>query len=58
MRLNRTAVNPAGCPPTPPPPHPTHSAVTNCTAIEGAEYSACGPPCPRSCDDLVVSLGS
>ena len=55
MRLNRTAVNPPGCPP---PPHPTHSAVTNCTAIEGAEYSACGPPCPRSCDDLVVSLGS
>ena len=54
MRLNRTAVNPAGCPPPPPP----HSAVTNCTAIEGAEYSACGPPCPRSCDDLVVSLGS
>uniref|UniRef100_A0A8D2ECW6 SCO-spondin n=1 Tax=Theropithecus gelada TaxID=9565 RepID=A0A8D2ECW6_THEGE len=27
--------------------------VTNCTAIEGAEYSPCGPPCPRSCDDLV-----
>lgn len=45
----------------------THSAlspscplptVTNCSAIEGAEYSPCGPPCPRSCDDLVVSLGS
>nr|XP_045016023.1 SCO-spondin [Jaculus jaculus] len=28
-------------------------AVTNCSAIEGAEYSPCGPPCPRSCDDLV-----
>ncbi|XP_078198084.1 SCO-spondin isoform X14 [Callithrix jacchus] len=27
--------------------------VTNCTAIEGAEFSPCGPPCPRSCDDLV-----
>ncbi|XP_004430689.1 PREDICTED: SCO-spondin [Ceratotherium simum simum] len=27
--------------------------VTNCTAIQGAEYSHCGPPCPRSCDDLV-----
>ncbi|KAM9077004.1 LOW QUALITY PROTEIN: SCO-spondin-like [Megaptera novaeangliae] len=27
--------------------------VTNCTAIQGAEYSPCGPPCPRSCDDLV-----
>uniref|UniRef100_A0A2I3GQ68 SCO-spondin n=1 Tax=Nomascus leucogenys TaxID=61853 RepID=A0A2I3GQ68_NOMLE len=27
--------------------------VTNCTAIEGAEYSPCGPPCPRPCDDLV-----
>uniref|UniRef100_A0A8D0TL61 SCO-spondin n=1 Tax=Sus scrofa TaxID=9823 RepID=A0A8D0TL61_PIG len=27
--------------------------VTNCSAIEGAEYSPCGPPCPRSCDDLV-----
>ncbi|XP_070371679.1 SCO-spondin isoform X2 [Equus asinus] len=27
--------------------------VTNCTAIQGAEYSRCGPPCPRSCDDLV-----
>ncbi|XP_004594559.2 SCO-spondin [Ochotona princeps] len=27
--------------------------VTNCTAIEGATYSACGPPCPRSCDDLL-----
>lgn len=32
--------------------------VTNCSAIEGAEYSPCGPPCPRSCDDLVVSLVS
>lgn len=32
------------------------SPVTNCSAIEGAEYSPCGPPCPRSCDDLVVSL--
>ncbi|XP_069932953.1 SCO-spondin [Oryctolagus cuniculus] len=27
--------------------------VTNCTTIEGTEYSTCGPPCPRSCDDLV-----
>ncbi|GAB1290783.1 SCO-spondin [Apodemus speciosus] len=27
--------------------------VTNCSAIEGAEYSPCGPACPRSCDDLV-----
>ncbi|XP_017177065.1 SCO-spondin isoform X4 [Mus musculus] len=27
--------------------------VTNCSAMEGAEYSPCGPPCPRSCDDLV-----
>ncbi|CAK7295104.1 SSPO [Vulpes lagopus] len=27
--------------------------VTNCTAIQGAEYSPCGPACPRSCDDLV-----
>ncbi|GAB5568912.1 otogelin-like protein [Prionailurus iriomotensis] len=27
--------------------------VTNCTTIQGAEYSPCGPPCPRSCDDLV-----
>uniref|UniRef100_UPI004038E811 SCO-spondin-like n=1 Tax=Callospermophilus lateralis TaxID=76772 RepID=UPI004038E811 len=27
--------------------------VTDCTAIEGAQYSPCGPPCPRSCDDLV-----
>ncbi|KAF5918971.1 hypothetical protein HPG69_016344 [Diceros bicornis minor] len=27
--------------------------LTNCTAIQGAEYSHCGPPCPRSCDDLV-----
>ncbi|XP_039109837.1 SCO-spondin-like [Hyaena hyaena] len=27
--------------------------VANCTAIQGAEYSPCGPPCPRSCDDLV-----
>uniref|UniRef100_H0VSR4 SCO-spondin n=1 Tax=Cavia porcellus TaxID=10141 RepID=H0VSR4_CAVPO len=26
--------------------------VTNCTAIEGTEYSSCGPPCPHSCDDL------
>lgn len=32
------------------------SPVTNCTTIQGAEYSPCGPPCPRSCDDLVVSL--
>ncbi|XP_068828902.1 LOW QUALITY PROTEIN: SCO-spondin-like [Capricornis sumatraensis] len=32
--------------------------VTNCTAIEGAEYSACGPPCPRSCDDLVHCVWS
>lgn len=32
--------------------------VTDCTAIEGAQYSPCGPPCPRSCDDLVVSLDS
>lgn len=32
-------------------------AVTDCTSIEGAEFSTCGPPCPRSCDDLVVSLG-
>lgn len=30
--------------------------VTNCSTIEEAEYSPCGPPCPRSCDDLVVSL--
>ncbi|KAF3819473.1 hypothetical protein GH733_013623, partial [Mirounga leonina] len=28
-------------------------AVTDCTAIEGAEYSLCGPACPRSCDDLM-----
>ncbi|XP_037691794.1 SCO-spondin-like [Choloepus didactylus] len=27
--------------------------ATNCSAIEGAEFSPCGPPCPRSCDDLV-----
>ncbi|XP_005404818.1 PREDICTED: SCO-spondin [Chinchilla lanigera] len=27
--------------------------VTNCTAIEGAKFSPCGPPCPHSCDDLV-----
>ncbi|XP_016050982.1 PREDICTED: SCO-spondin [Miniopterus natalensis] len=27
--------------------------VTDCTSIEGAEFSTCGPPCPRSCDDLV-----
>ncbi|XP_055461492.1 SCO-spondin [Psammomys obesus] len=27
--------------------------VTNCSTIEGAQYSPCGPPCPRSCDDLV-----
>ncbi|KAM5255351.1 SCO-spondin-like [Ctenodactylus gundi] len=27
--------------------------VTNCSAIEGTKYSPCGPPCPRSCDDLV-----
>ena len=54
-RVTPTAVNPPGAlPPTPHTPPP----VTNCTAIEGAEYSACGPPCPRSCDDLVVSLGS
>ncbi|XP_012589306.1 PREDICTED: SCO-spondin [Condylura cristata] len=26
--------------------------VANCSAIQGAEYSPCGPPCPRSCDDL------
>ena len=44
----RTAVYPPGALPC---------AVTNCT-IEGAKYSACGPPCPRSCDDLMVSLGS
>ena len=44
----RTAVYPPGALPR---------AVTNCT-IEGAKYSACGPPCPRSCNDLVVSLGS
>lgn len=31
------------------------SPVTNCTAVQGAEYSPCGPACPRSCDDLVVS---
>jgi hypothetical protein len=35
--------------------HPVLLPVTNCTTIEGAEYSSCGPPCPRSCDDLVVS---
>ena len=40
------------------PPSDLLRAVTNCTAIEGAKYSACGPPCSRSCDDLVVSLGS
>ncbi|XP_068939311.1 SCO-spondin-like [Petaurus breviceps papuanus] len=27
--------------------------VSNCSAIPGAEFSHCGPPCPRSCDDLV-----
>ncbi|XP_008064182.1 SCO-spondin [Carlito syrichta] len=27
--------------------------ATNCTTIEGAKYSPCGPPCPRSCDDLM-----
>lgn len=31
--------------------------VTDCNSTEGAEYSPCGPPCPRSCDDLVVSPG-
>ena len=40
------------------PPSALPRAVTNCTAIEGAKYSACGPPCPCSCNDLVVSLGS
>ena len=29
-------------------------AVTNGTTIEGAH----APPCPCSCDDLLVSLGS
>ncbi|KAH0520309.1 SCO-spondin [Microtus ochrogaster] len=32
--------------------------VTNCSTIEGAEYSPCGPPCPRSCDDLVTVEGA
>ncbi|KAF7482825.1 hypothetical protein GHT09_005844 [Marmota monax] len=32
---------------------PAREGVTDCTAIEGAQYSPCGPPCPRSCDDLV-----
>ena len=40
------------------PPGALPRAVINCTPIEGAKYSACGPPCPRSCDDLMVSLGS
>ncbi|XP_044534907.1 SCO-spondin-like [Gracilinanus agilis] len=26
--------------------------VSNCSTIPGAEFSPCGPPCPRSCDDL------
>ncbi|KAM9651443.1 SCO-spondin-like [Trichechus inunguis] len=30
--------------------------VTNCTAVEGAEYSPCGPPCPRTCDDLALCV--
>ncbi|KAM6201811.1 SCO-spondin-like [Rhynchocyon petersi] len=29
--------------------------VTNCTT-EGTEYSPCGPPCPRTCDDLLVCV--
>ncbi|CAI5789335.1 SCO-spondin [Podarcis lilfordi] len=24
----------------------------DCSALEGAAYSRCGPPCPRSCDDI------
>ncbi|XP_053571495.1 SCO-spondin-like [Bombina bombina] len=26
--------------------------VTNCSSIAGSTYSICGPPCPRSCDDI------
>ncbi|KAM4677962.1 LOW QUALITY PROTEIN: SCO-spondin-like [Discoglossus pictus] len=26
--------------------------VTNCSSIVGSVYSECGPPCPRSCDDI------
>ncbi|XP_006887346.1 PREDICTED: SCO-spondin [Elephantulus edwardii] len=30
--------------------------VADCTAVQGTEYSLCGPPCPRSCDDLVLCI--
>lgn len=46
------AGSPRGSQPALPPP-----TVTDCNSTEGAEYSPCGPPCPRSCDDLVVSPG-
>ncbi|KAM9306065.1 SCO-spondin-like, partial [Gastrophryne carolinensis] len=29
----------------------------NCSAIAGSVYSDCGPPCPRSCDDITLSQG-
>ncbi|XP_066483571.1 SCO-spondin-like [Tiliqua scincoides] len=27
--------------------------AVDCSAVEGAEFSSCGPACPRSCDDLL-----
>ncbi|KAF7236260.1 SCO-spondin, partial [Varanus komodoensis] len=28
----------------------------NCSAVEGSSYSRCGPPCPRTCDDITHCL--
>lgn len=30
-------------------------AVAPCSHVPGSVLSACGPSCPRSCDDLSVS---
>ncbi|XP_078059946.1 SCO-spondin-like [Mustelus asterias] len=29
-----------------------HCPATDCSLVEGSVYERCGPPCPRSCDDI------
>lgn len=40
----------------PAPPMPPFLAAVDCSAMEGAKFSSCGPACPRSCDDIAVRL--
>ncbi|XP_063003641.1 SCO-spondin-like [Elgaria multicarinata webbii] len=34
------------------PCHVQPCTTPNCSAVEASAYSRCGPPCPRSCDDI------